>query len=44
MQRLTALLSGMCLLFVGLTMGMAQEMSDSTTPPPKVLVIFREAG
>lgn len=38
MKRITGLLLGSCLLFVGLGVAAAQE----TTPPPKVLGVFRE--
>jgi hypothetical protein len=41
MKKLTGLWMGLCLLFGGLNVVAAQEMSG-TTPPPKVLVIQRE--
>jgi len=42
MKRLTGLLLGSSLLLGGLGTVAAQEKSQGTTPPPKVLVIFRE--
>lgn len=42
MQRLTTLLAGICLIFAGLNLAVAQEMSEGAMPPPKVLVISRE--
>jgi len=42
MQRLTTLLLGMCFLAGGLSLAVAQEMSEGAMPPPKVLVLTRE--
>ncbi|PYX76402.1 MAG: hypothetical protein DMG72_04940, partial [Acidobacteria bacterium] len=42
MKRLTGLLLGSSLLLGGLGTVAAQEKSQGTTPPPKVLVILRE--
>jgi len=38
----TCLVSGVVLLSAGLSVAVAQESSDATTPPPKVLVVQRE--
>jgi hypothetical protein len=42
MKRLIGLLMGMCVLFGGWSIAAAQEQSETTMPPPKILVIFRE--
>jgi hypothetical protein len=43
MNRIAScLLSGGMLLCVGLGLAVAQEASEQTTPPPKVLAVFRE--
>lgn len=38
----TCLVSGAMLLCMGLSLAAAQESSEGTTPPPKVLAIYRE--
>ena len=42
MKRLVGLSLGLCLLFCGLKTAPAQEKSEHTMAPPKVLVIMRE--
>jgi hypothetical protein len=42
MKNVAALLLGSCLLLGTVSIPAAQEKSDGTTPPPKVLSIFRE--
>jgi hypothetical protein len=42
MKNIVALLLGSCLLLGGVSVAAAQEKSEGTTPPPKVLSIFRE--
>jgi hypothetical protein len=42
MKKLTGVLLGMSLLVGGVGVTAAQDMSDGTQPPPKILVLYRE--
>jgi hypothetical protein len=42
MKRVTGFLMGLFIIYAWLTMLAAQDKSDATTPPPKVLTITRE--
>lgn len=42
MKRLTGVLLGLLILFGAFGIAVAQETAEATTPPPKVMVIYRE--